>query len=121
MDRKKEAVGLLRQYDALRQARENLRALVGLEGGQALIGQLYRTEKTLEVIRRGLAALTPEERLILSRFYIYREKGHAQRLCQTLSVEQSSVYRRKDQAVEKFTEAVYGERRERCLTTDTAT
>lgn len=108
MDRKKEAIGLLRQFDALCHARENLKVLAELEPSRELTARLKKTEKTLGVIKRGLAVLTPEERLVLSRFYIYREKGNPQRLCEALGVEQSSVYRRKDKALGKFTEAIYG-------------
>lgn len=108
MDRKKEAVSLLRQFDALCHARENLKVLGSLEPSGELTRRLTKTEKTLGVIKRGLAVLTPEERLILSRFYIYREKGNPQRLCEALGVEQSSVYRRKDKALRKFIEAIYG-------------
>ena len=108
MDQKKEAVALLRQFDALCHARENLKELAQITPGRELADRLEKTEKTLAVIKRGLAVLTPEERLVLSRFYIYREKGNPQRLCQALGVEQSSVYRRKDKAVDKFAEAIYG-------------
>lgn len=108
MDKKKEAVALLKQFDGLCQARENLKAFVEMGEGGDMAGRLHRVEKTLGIIKRGLAALTPEERLILSRFYIYREKGNPQRLCEALGVEQSSVYRRKDKALKKFTEAVFG-------------
>ena len=108
MDQKKEAVALLRQFDALCHARENLQVLVGMDRSRELAQRLEKTEKTLGVIKRGLAVLTPEERLILSRFYIYREKGNPQRLCEALGVEQSSVYRRKDRALAKFIEAIYG-------------
>ena len=108
MDKKKEAIMLLKKYDALCHARENLRKLVGMEGGEVHIGALYETEQVVGIIKKGLAALTPEQRLILSRFYIYREKGHPQHLCQALGVEHSSVYRRKEKALAKFIEAIYG-------------
>ena len=109
MDKKKEAIGLLRQFDALRRAGENLKALGEISPSEELEERLAKTEKTLGIIQRGLAALTPEQRLILSRFYIYREKGNPQRLCEALGVEQSSVYRRKDQALAKFIEAIWGD------------
>lgn len=57
---------------------------------------------------QALGALTPEERLVLTRFYIYPEKGNVDRLCGELGVEQSSVYRRRDAALRKFTVALYG-------------
>ena len=109
MNEKQKAIKLLRQFDALCHARENLKVLGELTPSRELTARLEKTEKTLGVIKRGLAALTPEERLVLSRFYIYREKGNPQRLCEALGVEQSSVYRRKDKAVAKFAEAIWGE------------
>ena len=108
MDKKKEAVKLLKKYDGLCHARENLRKLVGMDGGEAYIQDLCDIQRTLGVIQKGLGALTPEQMLILSRFYIYREKGYPQYLCQALGVEQSTVYRRKDRALGKFIEAVFG-------------
>lgn len=57
---------------------------------------------------RALGTLTPEERLVLHRFYIFPEKGSVDRLCGELGVEQSSVYRKRDRALHKFTLALYG-------------
>jgi hypothetical protein len=52
--------------------------------------------------------LTPEERLVLLRIFILPESGSIQRLCDELNVEQSSVYRKRDKALEAFTLALYG-------------
>ena len=56
----------------------------------------------------ALSTLNPEERLILHRLYICPEKRAVDRLCGELGVEQSSVYRTRDQALRKFTVALYG-------------
>lgn len=62
----------------------------------------------LFVADRGLAALLPDEKLILQRLYLHPEKGALERLCSELGVEQSTVYRKRDQALQRFTVALYG-------------
>lgn len=62
----------------------------------------------VKVTLDALSALNPEEKLILHRFFLYPEKGSVERLCRELGVEQSSVYRKRDQALYKFTMALYG-------------
>lgn len=79
------------------------------------IAQRQELEWTLKQVRswlanadRGLMALAEDERLVLQRFYLYPEKGATERLCAELGVEQSTVYRKRDQALENFTIAMYG-------------
>ena len=62
----------------------------------------------LLVADRGLAALLPDEKLVLQRLYLHPEKDALQRLCDELGVEQSTVYRKRDQALQRFTTALYG-------------
>jgi hypothetical protein len=57
---------------------------------------------------RALGALSPEEKLILRRMYIYPERNAVERLCGELDLEQSSIYRKRDQALHRFTTALYG-------------
>lgn len=79
------------------------------------IAQRQELEFTLKQVRhwlsiadRGLMALTEDERLVLQRLYLYPEKNGLQRLCNELGVEQSTIYRKRDQALERFTVAMYG-------------
>ena len=70
---------------------------------------LYRANKTLlDLIERGLDSLDKTERLVLDRFYIDRPKGHVEKLMEELNYEKSRVYEIKDQALYKFTIAMYG-------------
>ncbi len=69
---------------------------------------LEQTRQWLRIVERALSALNPEERLVLNRFYICPERGGVDRLCQELQVEQSSIYRKRDKALRKFTVALYG-------------
>jgi len=56
----------------------------------------------------ALSNLTPEDKLILHRLFIANERGNIERLCQELNCEQSTVYRKRDQALYRFTVALYG-------------
>jgi len=75
---------------------------------QELEWNLKRVKRWLAVADRGLAALLPDERLIVQRLYLHPEKGALERLCNELGVEQSTVYRKRDQALQRFTVALYG-------------
>lgn len=75
---------------------------------QELSAALKQAGDWLRIADRALAALTPEEKLILHRLYIYPERGSVDRLCGELNVEQSSIYRKRDKALRKFTYALYG-------------
>lgn len=75
---------------------------------QQLRFALEQAELWLKTTERGLSALTPEEKLVLHRFYMYPERGSVDRLCGELGVEQSSVYRKRDKALYRFTIALYG-------------
>ena len=96
---------------------------VSVKGGgsrreEALINNLVERqelERTLKQVKRwlatadrGLLALAEDERLVLQRLYLYPEKGAIERLCGELGVEQSTIYRKRDQALERFTLAMYG-------------
>lgn len=75
---------------------------------QELEWTLKQVKRWLTVADRGLLALTPEERLVLQRLYLYPERGAMDRLCTELGMEQSSVYRKRDEALRHFTVAMYG-------------
>ena len=65
-------------------------------------------EAWVRVVDRALGVLSPDERLVLDRFYINRQKGSAERLMEELCIEKSQVYARKDAALRHFTVALYG-------------
>ena len=70
---------------------------------------LYMANKTLlGLIERGLDSLDKTERLVLDRFYIDRPKNHVEKLMEELNYEKSRVYEIKNQALYKFTIAMYG-------------
>lgn len=59
-------------------------------------------------VDKALAVLDGEEKLVLERFYIHRAKGAVEALCESLSLEKSAVYDRRDKALRHFTLALYG-------------
>ncbi|MCC8181538.1 MAG: hypothetical protein LIO45_00940 [Clostridiales bacterium] len=66
------------------------------------------TLRWLALVDGALGDLTDEERLILERFYIHRQRGAAERLMEELNIEKSHVYRKKDAALRRFTLLLYG-------------
>ena len=76
---------------------------------QELTWALEQAKYWVDITRRGLETLTPEEKLVLQRFYLTPEQGSVQRLCMELGVEQSSIYRKRDKALWKFALALYGQ------------
>ena len=55
-----------------------------------------------------MATMSAEEKRILEKMLIHPERGGALRLCEELDCEQSSIYRKRDRALHKFTIALYG-------------
>lgn len=66
------------------------------------------TIQEVELIEKGLAALTEDEKRILERFYINRSKGYVERLCDELFISKTELYRQKEEALKKFTMVCYG-------------
>lgn len=75
---------------------------------QELTWALKRVKMWLTNAERGLLTLSEEERLVVQRLYMYPQKGALDRLCTELGMEQSSVYRVRDQALERFAISLYG-------------
>ena len=90
----------------------------GSSGEDFLIGNLmlrqnltrsYRNARIwVDTTDKALSVLPPEEKQILLRMYIHPEKGSVNLLCEELAVEQSTVYRKRDCALSRFTLALYG-------------
>ena len=62
----------------------------------------------VSMVDKALAVLDDEEQLVLDRFYIHRTKGAVEALCESLNLEKSAVYDRRDKALRHFTLALYG-------------
>ena len=69
---------------------------------------LELAQKWIDFVDAGLELLAEDERLVLDRFYINPAKGNVERLCMELGCEQATVYRRREQALRRFTLSLYG-------------
>ncbi len=65
-------------------------------------------EELIRLTEKGLEVLTERERKVLEGFYINPQENHVDLLCEELHFEKSSLYRLKDDALRKFTIAMYG-------------
>lgn len=59
-------------------------------------------------VDKAIAVLDEEARLVLDLFYIHPAKGNVGELCERLNMEQATVYRKRDNALRRFTIALYG-------------
>lgn len=75
---------------------------------QELKRKLEQSECWVKNVQGALSVLSPRDRLVLLRLYIAPEKKALERLCSELGIEKSSLYRYRDQALAKFTRALYG-------------
>ena len=75
---------------------------------QELERALQQAQLWLRTTDKALSALDREEKLILHRLYLYPQKGSLELLSTELGIETSSIYRRRDKALEHFTYAYYG-------------
>ena len=82
----------------------------------ANIAERDELKRNLEITRReveqmdaALAELSREERLVLERFYIKRELGHVDRLCEELGCEVANVYKIKNRALVRLARSLHGQ------------
>lgn len=59
-------------------------------------------------VEKGLACLTEKQRRILELFYIRREYGYIQRLCQEFNESERQIYYDKDEALRRYALCRYG-------------
>lgn len=78
----------------------------GWEADMGTAGMLREYGRLKWTIDRCMEQLEEEERLLLERIYIVPKIGNLELLCRELGVEKSSVYRRRDKALGRFS-AVY--------------
>ena len=62
----------------------------------------------VEFLERNLNALPKNEKLVLTRFFINREKYAADRLTEELGYEQAQIYRIRDAALRNLAIRIYG-------------
>ena len=69
---------------------------------------LLIAQSKVERIERGLAVLSEREKRVLDGFFMKRCYGHVERLADELGYDNSHIYRIKDEALKKFTLAMFG-------------
>ena len=62
----------------------------------------------VDTTHNALKVLPDQDETILRRMYLEPGKGAVTELCQEMGMEQSSIYRHRDQALYRFTMALYG-------------
>lgn len=85
---------------------ENL--IYNISKREELAYNLDIAKREVQLTEKGLAALTDDEQRILYLFFISRPKDYIQRLSDEMFLSKSEVYRKKDDALRKFTIAMYG-------------
>lgn len=70
---------------------------------------LHRATLAVGMVERGLGVLSEEEKHLLNVMYITGERGRVERLLNELGLaEESSLYKRVNKALQRFTIAMYG-------------
>lgn len=70
--------------------------------------RLKEAKKTISAIDKALGALSQAEFEILDILLIHPRKNGLDKLCESLCVEKTVVYERRNKALEKFTLSLYG-------------
>ena len=73
-----------------------------------LQARLNEAKKTVCAIERALSALDEEELRVIDLMYIHRRKNAVTELCDEMGIEQATVYRKRNIALEIFICALYG-------------
>lgn len=70
---------------------------------------LRRAQRNVDMVDRGLAVLSQEDRHLLDQMYILRTKDSVERLLADLDLQEpASLYKRATKALGRFTLAMYG-------------
>lgn len=75
---------------------------------EELARRLEESRLWIKIVDGALSVLDEEDQLMLILCFIRKAKGAIDDLCYRLNVEKSAVYRRRDQALRRFTLALYG-------------
>lgn len=85
------------------------RLLSNIVEREELAAKLKRAKLEVAMVERCLDVLSQEDRRILDTMYVTREKGYVDRLMDEFGLlEESSLYKRANKALHRFTIAMYG-------------
>ena len=75
----------------------------------SILSMQERAKLACSIVQTGLQALEDDERHLLEAMYIHTTAGRAERLADELGLSDSrSVYKRTENALRRFTIALYG-------------
>lgn len=89
-------------------SRQEEKMLDNIAERQRLEFSLKVVESLVELTEKGLGELDDKERKVLDGFYIKPMDNHVNVLCEQMHFEKSRLYEIKDNALRKFTIAMYG-------------
>ncbi|MEE0970560.1 MAG: hypothetical protein U0M06_14415 [Clostridia bacterium] len=89
-------------------SRQEEKMLDNISERELLSFSLKIAEALVKLTEKGLEVLDKKEREVIEGFYINREGNHVDMLCEKLHFEKTRLYEIKDNALRKFTIAMYG-------------
>lgn len=70
--------------------------------------RLEEARSWVDQVDKALAVLSDEEKMVLERLFVHPAKGAMPALSEQLNIDTTTVYRRRDKALRRFTIALYG-------------
>lgn len=101
--------GAENSYGGGGESRKDNRYINNIVSRDRLKENLKEAKRNVKRVERAMTALSDEEKDILKRFFIKREKEAAFDLADKFGIERKTVYYRRDLALEKFTIAMYND------------
>ena len=89
-------------------SRREEKILDNISERQRLEMNLSIVESFIQLTEKGLSFLDKREKDVLEGFYFEQTDNHINTLCRRFNFEKSTLYRIKDEALRKFTIAMYG-------------
>ena len=94
--------------EEIRRYNEQMDGINAISRRDALSANLAVVKWQTSQVEKGLACLTDKQRRILELFYIRREYGYIQRLCQEFNESERQIYYDKDEALRRYALCRYG-------------
>lgn len=89
-------------------SRQEEKMLDNISERERLASSLKIAEELVKLTEKGLDVLEKRERQVLEGFYFERSDNHVEKLCERFHLEKTRLYEIKDNALRKFTIAMYG-------------
>ena len=89
-------------------SRQEEKMLDNISERERLEFSLKVAQSLIELTERGLANLDKAERAVLEGFYFEQIENRVEKLCERFHFEKTRLYEIKDNALRKFTVAMYG-------------